>query len=171
MGVCSILVLPRASKWQTKWRRPPGVGGGPAHIPEGGHGVPFFSQGEQALPSALLSAPSLEAQAGNSEPWITAGHPPPSTCLPASSRTLPAAPQRLSPPRAGPQDRPAFMRVSTYCVRDEEGERGPQSLVLFLRSPRRLMFRHVCVCWTNARLQPQAELRAGRGLAHSRRSV
>lgn len=89
MGVHSILVLLRASKWQTKWR-PPGVGGGAAHIPERGDGGPLLLP-RGALPGTQHAAPSLAAHAGNGDPQIM-GCPSLLLYLPPPG-TLPAAPQ------------------------------------------------------------------------------
>lgn len=88
MGVHSILVLLRASKWQTKWC-PPGVGGGAAHIPERGDGVPFFSQGEPCpAPSTQRPAWRPMQETASRRSW---GAPPcSSTCLlPAPFLQLP----------------------------------------------------------------------------------
>lgn len=92
------------------------------HIPERGEGAPFFSQREPCSgPSTQHPAPSVVSHEGNSKPLIL--EVPSSLLLQLSPRpfssTLPAAPQSLTPLRAGSQESPAIVwkiNVSTYCV-------------------------------------------------------
>lgn len=114
MGVYSILVLPRASEWQTEWRL--------ATAPLAGEERSTFLKEEKGPPSppkgspAQNPAPRIMSHVGNSKPLML-GYLPPCPAphlspLPPSS-TLPEA------PGAGAQESPAIIQKTdrrAHCV-------------------------------------------------------